>query len=93
MTVQKFFEMLEKANEFKALVGEQKTKVFVSTNTFTIGDVYNYGQFENEIKESFAPAATTDILMAEVSQTNCVREFKITYIFEGAKNNIKLYVD
>lgn len=93
MTAQKFFEMLEKTNEFKSLIGEQKTKVFVETNIATSGDVYTYRQFEDKINDTYAPAIAMDILMAEISQTTCVREFKITYVFDGIKNNIKLYVD
>ena len=91
MTVQKFFEMLEKANEFKALVGEMKTVINVNTS-LNIKGVYTYREFENVIRDTFAYEVATDILMADVQQTACVREFKITYIFDGEKNNIKLFV-
>lgn len=92
MTVSSFFNLVEKANEFKALVGEQKTVVKISTS-FAIKSAYTFREFENVIKDTFCHDVATDILMAEVCKTTCVREFKITYIFEEEKNSIKLYVE
>ena len=93
MTTQKFFGMLEQANEFKTMIGEQKLKIMVDINVSTIDDVYTYKDFEEKINNTFAPKIATDILMADIQKTNCVREFKITYISDGMKNNVKLYVD
>ena len=90
MKITYFFDLLEKANEFKGLVGETlKTKVFVKLNDCDMGSARTLEQFwdivGSEVKEA--------ILEEELKETSSVREFKIVFVKDEEKNNIKLYVE
>lgn len=94
MKVHEFFEMMERANEFKALVGEAiKTKVSIVCNDNVVGAAYTFEQFVKVLDDEFNPFAKDGILNAEVRKTSCNREFKIVYDFFGVKKNIKLFVE
>lgn len=89
MKIDYFFELLEKANEFKGIVGETlKTRVFVSLNDNSLGTVQTLEQFWNIVD-----ANKEVIAESEIQKTSSLREFKIIFTNGEEKNIIKLYVE
>jgi len=89
MTVRDFFELFEKANEFKTLIGEQKTKLQVFAHG-SIGYVTSFEEFKKAIEDRLCSASAKAILSAEVEETICVRVFRINYLFDGYKMHCDL---
>lgn len=86
--------MMENANEFKALIGEAiKTKASVVCDDNVVGVAYTYEQFVKVLDDEFNVEAKEKIINAEVKKTTCIKEFKIFYVFDGEKKNIKLFVE
>jgi hypothetical protein len=90
MKINYFFELIEKTNEFKTLVGETiKVKVTVSYNDNVLGTAQNLEQFLKVIGKELIDK----IEVAEVQKTTSLREFKIVFIDNDEKKNIKLFVE
>lgn len=89
MRIDYFFELIEKGNEFKSLVGEVlKTKVSVSLNDNLIGTAQTLEQFWRIVGRDIKEIISEE----EIQKTASVREFKVLFDKDGERNNIKLYV-
>ena len=76
MTVKQFFELMEKTNDFKSLIGEViKTKVIIKCDDDVIGKVHTLEQFLNIVGDELK-----DI---DVQKTSSSREFKIVFEENG----------
>jgi hypothetical protein len=90
MRINYFFELIEKTNEFKTLVGETiKVKVTVSYDGNVLGTAQNLEQFLKVIGKEMIDK----IEIGEVQKTSSLREFKIVFVDDGEKKNIKLFVE
>lgn len=90
MKINYFFELIEKSNEFKSLVGETiKTKVTISYDNNVLGIAQNLEQFLKVIGKELVDK----IEIGEVQKTSSLREFKIIFTDNGEKKNIKLFVE
>ena len=89
MRINYFFELIEKTNEFKTLVGEAiKVKVSVSYDGNVLGTAQNLDQFLKIVGKELI-----DKIDGEVQKTSSLREFKIVFVDDGEKKNIKLFVE
>lgn len=89
MRINYFFELIEKANEFKTLVGETiKTKVTISYDGDVLGTAQNLDQFLKVVGKELI-----DRIDGEVQKTSSLREFKMVFIDNDEKKIIKLFVE
>lgn len=95
MKAKVFFEMLESANDFKALIKEQKTKVSVFCCDVNIGSVCTFEQFDELLGDFFCEEIKKEILSSAVATTIESRAFRISFhhLFDGKSGSIKLFVD
>lgn len=90
MKINYFFELIERTNEFKTLVGETiKVKVTVSYDDNVLGTAHNLEQFLKVIGKELM----NKIEIGEVQKTSCLREFKIAFVDGDEKKHIKLFVE
>lgn len=90
MGINYFFELIERTNEFKTLVGETiKVKVTVSYDGNILGTAQTLEQFLKVIGKELMDK----IEIGEVQKTSSLREFKIVFNDGGEKKNIKLFVE
>ncbi len=90
MRINYFFELVERTNEFKTLVGEAiKVKVTVSYDGNVLGDAQTLEQFLKVIGKELMDK----IEIGEVQKTSSLREFKIAFMDGDEKKNIKLFVE
>lgn len=92
MKVHDFFKLLEKANEFKKLCGEQSARVMVYENA-EFGYATSYKEFKKIVTDIYHPEATKAILEADIKLTSADREFKIRYHFEEYTYVLNLFVE
>ena len=93
MTTNRFFEMVENANEFKALIGEHKTKISIIYYDNNIGCVCTFEEFEELLGNTFCEEAKKEIINSTISDTISNREFRIFYWFDKEPRCIKLFVE
>lgn len=90
MGINYFFQLVERTNEFKTLVGETiKVKVIVSYDGNVLGTAQTLEQFLKVIGKELMDK----IEIGEVQKTSSLREFKITFIDDGEKKSVKLFVE
>ena len=90
MKIKYFFELIEKTNEFKNLVGETiKTSITVFYRGNILGTVQSMEHFFMIIGEELE----NKIKYLDIQKTSSLREFKIVFENDGEKDNIKLFVE
>lgn len=87
MTVKEFFELLEQANKFKALVGEQKTSVAVIIDSVFIDNVTTYDDF---VKTLWFGTMDEN---AKLRKTASKTDYKVTFANAGLKSTVSLHVN
>lgn len=92
MKINELFNMLEKANEFKSLIGECAYRFNVCAGDYPLGTVSSLRDFECLLTGELHPDAARAVFLADVA-TGYRRQFVVNYEFDGQPRRLSLYTE
>lgn len=93
MKIRDLFNMLNKANEFRGMLGEIKYRFNVLVGDYSIGAVISYENFEQLLADELHPAAVRAVLLGDALPGVCKRSFVVKYEFDGQPRRLTLYTE